>query len=100
MRVRVWNKQFLITMLAVLLGVKLYPDLDDSGQGNVGNTDPEKARSTYCDGPDINWHNSMGSYQTTNQVVELRLVDGRLAGRLCPFRQSISSTQTLFESVH
>jgi len=100
MRVRVWNKQFLLAVLAVLLGAKLHPDLDNNGQGGVGDADPDEARSAQCNGPDIRWHNSTGLCQTTNQVIELRLVDGRLASRLCPFRQSTSSTQTLFKTVH
>jgi len=45
MRVRVRNKQFLLTVLAVLLGAKLLPDLDNNGQGGVDNADPDEARS-------------------------------------------------------
>jgi len=87
-------------MLAVLLGTKLYPYLDDSGQGNVCDADPNKTRATLSDGPNVNWDNSMGSYQTANKVVELRLVDGCLARRLSPFGQMMPSTKTLFETIH
>jgi len=86
-------------MLAILLGPEFDPNFGKDREDDRCNMYTNKMGTRPGNTLHVTWDNSTGAKGATNQVIELRPINGILSSRLGPFQQPVASTKSLFKTV-